>query len=185
MTNANEPASADGLAAAAARIAEELQRAKDNLSRSASDAGGELGGELRKLQEDLAAIQRTVAGFSQEARTEAAGAASASAITPPAPRTSSPTRPAACTFDHGRFRGLRAQEPAGRAGRHARARRLGRVHAAEALMLASLLDTVFKLIKLDLKARLRAMTVSAVLTVVGVALLLTALGFGLRCFTSG
>ncbi|MGA7972932.1 MAG: phage holin family protein [Pseudolabrys sp.] len=46
-------------------------------------------------------------------------------------------------------------------------------------MLASLLDTVFKLIKLDLKARLRAMTVSAVLTVVGVALLLTALGFGL------
>jgi ElaB/YqjD/DUF883 family membrane-anchored ribosome-binding protein len=76
MTNANEPASADGLAAAAARIAEELQRAKDNLSRSASDAGGELGGELRKLQEDLAAIQRTVAGFSQEARTEAAGAAS-------------------------------------------------------------------------------------------------------------
>jgi len=45
-------------------------------------------------------------------------------------------------------------------------------------MFASLLDTVFKLIKLDLKARLRAMTVSAVLTVVGLALLLTALGFG-------
>ena len=40
-----------------------MQRAKDNLSRSASDAGGELGGELRKLQDDLAAIQRTVAGF--------------------------------------------------------------------------------------------------------------------------
>ena len=78
MTAANESATppSDGLAAAAARIAEELQRAKDNLSRSASDAGGELGGELRKLQEDLAAIQRTVAGFSQEARTEAAGAAS-------------------------------------------------------------------------------------------------------------
>ena len=78
MTAANETVTppADGLAAAAARIAEELQRAKDNLSRSASDAGGELGGELRKLQEDLAAIQRTVAGFSQEARTEAAGAAS-------------------------------------------------------------------------------------------------------------
>jgi len=46
-------------------------------------------------------------------------------------------------------------------------------------MFASLLETVFKLIKLDIKARLRAMTVSAVLTVVGLALLLTALGFGL------
>lgn len=66
----------DGLAAAASRIAEELQRAKDNLSRSASDAGGELANELRKLQDDLAAIQRTVAGFGHEARTEAAGAAS-------------------------------------------------------------------------------------------------------------
>jgi ElaB/YqjD/DUF883 family membrane-anchored ribosome-binding protein len=66
----------DGLAAAAARIAEELQRAKDNLSRSASDASGELADELRKLQDDLAAIQRTVAGFGYEARTEAAGAAS-------------------------------------------------------------------------------------------------------------
>jgi len=46
-------------------------------------------------------------------------------------------------------------------------------------MFASLLDTVLKLIKLDIKARLRALTVSAVLTVVGLALLLTALGFGL------
>ena len=45
-------------------------------------------------------------------------------------------------------------------------------------MLGSLANTVLSLIKLDLKARLRAMTVSAVLTVVGVALLLTALGFG-------
>lgn len=78
MSTADNPttSSADGLAAAAARIADELQRAKDNLSRSASDAGGELAGELRKLQDDLAAIQRTVAGFGQEARTEAAGAAS-------------------------------------------------------------------------------------------------------------
>lgn len=66
----------NGLADAATRIAEELQRAKDNLSRSASDAGGELGDELRKLQDDLAAIQRTVTGFGHEARTEAAGAAS-------------------------------------------------------------------------------------------------------------
>ena len=78
MNAADEPTTSpgDGLAAAAARIAEELQRAKDNLSRSASDAGGELGGELHKLQEDLAAIQRTLAGFGYEARTEAAGAAS-------------------------------------------------------------------------------------------------------------
>ena len=45
-------------------------------------------------------------------------------------------------------------------------------------MVASLLETVFKLAKLDIKARLRAMTVSAVLTLVGLALLLTALGFG-------
>jgi ElaB/YqjD/DUF883 family membrane-anchored ribosome-binding protein len=78
MSTADNPATppGDGLAAAAARIAEELQRAKDNLSRSASDAGGELGGEMRKLQEDLAAIQRTLSGFGYEAREEAAGAAS-------------------------------------------------------------------------------------------------------------
>ncbi len=78
MTEANDPVTppADGLSAAAARIAEELQRAKDNLSRSASDAGGELGGEMRKLQDDLAAIQRTLAGFGYEAKAEAAGAAS-------------------------------------------------------------------------------------------------------------
>ena len=46
-------------------------------------------------------------------------------------------------------------------------------------MLGSLANAVLSLIKLDLKARLRAMTVSAVLMLVGVALLLTALGFGL------
>jgi type VI protein secretion system component VasK len=38
---------------------------------------------------------------------------------------------------------------------------------------------VLNLIKLDLRARLRAMTVTAVLTLVGVVLLLTAIGFGL------
>ncbi len=68
--------SSDGLAAAAARIADELQRAKDNLSKSASDAGGELGGDLRKLQDDLAGIQSTLADFGYEARAEASGAAS-------------------------------------------------------------------------------------------------------------
>lgn len=76
MKAATKSASGDGLAAAAARIAEELQRAKDNLSKSASDAGGELGGELRKLQDDLAGIQRTLADFGYEAGAEAAGAAS-------------------------------------------------------------------------------------------------------------
>ncbi len=45
-------------------------------------------------------------------------------------------------------------------------------------MLASITSTVLSLIKLDLKARLRALTVSAVLAIVGLALLLTALGFG-------
>ena len=49
-------------------------------------------------------------------------------------------------------------------------------------MLASITSTVLTLIKLDLKARLRAMTVSAVLTLVGVVLLLTALGFGVALF---
>jgi type VI protein secretion system component VasK len=46
-------------------------------------------------------------------------------------------------------------------------------------MLASITNTVLHLIKLDLKARLRAVTVTAVLMLVGVVLLLTAIGFGL------
>ncbi len=46
-------------------------------------------------------------------------------------------------------------------------------------MLASITSSVLTLIKFDLKARLRAMTVSAVLTLIGVVLLLTAIGFGL------
>jgi type VI protein secretion system component VasK len=46
-------------------------------------------------------------------------------------------------------------------------------------MLASLTNTVLSLIRLDLKSRLRALTVSAVLTLIGVLLLLTAIGFGL------
>jgi type VI protein secretion system component VasK len=46
-------------------------------------------------------------------------------------------------------------------------------------MFGSLANMVLSLIKLDLKARLRAMTVTAVLTLVGVVLLLTAIGFGL------
>jgi len=46
-------------------------------------------------------------------------------------------------------------------------------------MLASITSTVLNLVKFDLRARLRAMTVTAVLTVIGVLLILTALGFGL------
>jgi type VI protein secretion system component VasK len=46
-------------------------------------------------------------------------------------------------------------------------------------MLGSITSTVLNLVKFDLRARLRAMTVTAVLTVIGVLLILTALGFGL------
>jgi hypothetical protein len=46
-------------------------------------------------------------------------------------------------------------------------------------MLASITSTVLHLVSLDLRARLRAMTVTAVLTLIGVLLILTALGFGL------
>lgn len=45
-------------------------------------------------------------------------------------------------------------------------------------MLASITSTVLNLVKLDLKTRLRAMTVTAVLMLIGVMLILTALGFG-------
>lgn len=46
-------------------------------------------------------------------------------------------------------------------------------------MLASLTSAAWNLIRLDLKSRLRAMRVTALLTLIGVALLLTAMGFGL------
>lgn len=46
-------------------------------------------------------------------------------------------------------------------------------------MLASLANAVIDIVKPDLKARLRAMTVSAVLVLLGLLLLLLALGFGL------
>lgn len=46
-------------------------------------------------------------------------------------------------------------------------------------MLASIAGTVLHLVRIDLRARLRAMTVTAVLTLIGVLLILTALGFGL------
>jgi type VI protein secretion system component VasK len=46
-------------------------------------------------------------------------------------------------------------------------------------MLASITSSVLNMVKFDLRARLRGMTVTAVLTVIGVLLILTALGFGL------
>lgn len=46
-------------------------------------------------------------------------------------------------------------------------------------MLASLTSAVLNLTRFDLKARLRAMSVTAVLTLIGVALMLTGMGFGM------
>ena len=46
-------------------------------------------------------------------------------------------------------------------------------------MLGAITDTVLTLITLEIKARLRAMTVTAVLTLIGMVLLMTALGFAL------
>jgi predicted anti-sigma-YlaC factor YlaD len=46
-------------------------------------------------------------------------------------------------------------------------------------MLASIMSSALHLVRFDLRARLRAMTVTAVLTVIGMLLILTALGFGL------
>jgi ElaB/YqjD/DUF883 family membrane-anchored ribosome-binding protein len=74
MTTANQQ-SAEGLAAAAARIAAELQRARDDIARSAASAGDDLAAELHRLQDDLAAIQQTVAGFGKQTGAEASGAA--------------------------------------------------------------------------------------------------------------
>lgn len=65
-----------GLTDTAAQIADELQRARDNIARSASDAGGELAKELHKLQDDLAAIQHSVTDFGREVGEEARGATS-------------------------------------------------------------------------------------------------------------
>jgi ElaB/YqjD/DUF883 family membrane-anchored ribosome-binding protein len=75
MTTANQQ-SPEGLAAAAARIAAELQQVRDNVARSAASADDDLAAELRRLQDDLAAIQQTVAGFGKETGAEASGAAS-------------------------------------------------------------------------------------------------------------
>ncbi len=45
-------------------------------------------------------------------------------------------------------------------------------------MLGSITSSVLNIVRFDLRARLRAMTVTAVLMVIGLLLILTALGFG-------
>ena len=67
---------AEGIAAAAERITEELQRAKDNIASSATDAGEDLTKQLQRLQKDLNAIKDTIAGFGKASGTEAGEAAS-------------------------------------------------------------------------------------------------------------
>jgi len=75
MTTATQH-TAEDLAAAAARVAAELQQARDNIAHSAASAGDDLAAELRQLQDDLAAIQQTVAGFGKKTGAEANDAAS-------------------------------------------------------------------------------------------------------------
>jgi ElaB/YqjD/DUF883 family membrane-anchored ribosome-binding protein len=66
----------EGIASLAKRLVEELQRAKDNISRSADAAGADVAAELHQLRDDLAAVQHTISAFATAAR---AGAGEASA----------------------------------------------------------------------------------------------------------
>ena len=66
----------DSMAAAAARIGEELKRAKRNIADSAADTSDDLAAEIRRLQDDLNAIKYTLANFGETSQAEAAGAAS-------------------------------------------------------------------------------------------------------------
>ncbi len=75
MTTAHSQ-TAEGLAAAAQRIAAELQQARDTIARQAASSGGDLAAELARLQDDLAAIQETVVGFGKASGAEASDAAS-------------------------------------------------------------------------------------------------------------
>lgn len=61
---------------AAERIGEELQRAKDNIGRSASAAGDEVAAQIRRVQDDLNTIKDTIANFGKTSRAEASDAAS-------------------------------------------------------------------------------------------------------------
>jgi ElaB/YqjD/DUF883 family membrane-anchored ribosome-binding protein len=74
MTTANRRIAQD--ASTVERIADEIQRAKHNIARSAAAAGEDLSAELRSLQDDLDAIKLTMAGFAMSSTAEATGAAS-------------------------------------------------------------------------------------------------------------
>ncbi len=68
--------SVNSIASLAARLADELQRAKNNIGRSADSASEDLAAELRQLQDDLAAIQGTISAFGKTAGAEASKTAS-------------------------------------------------------------------------------------------------------------
>jgi hypothetical protein len=53
----------DRMATAAGRIGDELARVKDSIASSEADTREDLATELRRLQNDLAAMQETVVGF--------------------------------------------------------------------------------------------------------------------------
>ena len=63
-------------AAAAERVSEELQRARESIGRAAGNAGADLAAQLERLQNDIADIKRTVAGFAGTSGAEARDAAS-------------------------------------------------------------------------------------------------------------
>lgn len=76
MKKAKNPQTVEGVADAATRLADELQRAKDNISRMAGAAGDDLAAQLRELQDSIGSIQETVTGFGRAATAEAGEAAS-------------------------------------------------------------------------------------------------------------
>jgi ElaB/YqjD/DUF883 family membrane-anchored ribosome-binding protein len=67
---------AEGVATAADRISDELQRARDKIARSAQTAGADVAAELERLQKDIADIRRTIAGFAKASGADAHDAAS-------------------------------------------------------------------------------------------------------------
>jgi hypothetical protein len=62
---------ADSITSLAKRLVEELQRAKDNMGRSADAASEQLAAELRQLRDDLAAVQHTISAFAPAAHPDA------------------------------------------------------------------------------------------------------------------
>jgi ElaB/YqjD/DUF883 family membrane-anchored ribosome-binding protein len=74
MHATNKPS--PGKASAADRIADELQRGKDKIARSASATADDLAAQMRQLQGDLASIKSTIAGYGETSRTQARETAS-------------------------------------------------------------------------------------------------------------